>query len=188
MNEGFSGQPLTRWDNDNRKMILEEEFFYIDPGGKKWTAPKGSELNGATIPRQLWGIIGPPYVGKYRRASIVHDIHVGEGANQDVSLEHRKAADRMFYQACLSDGCSKKFAKMLYIGVRIGTWASKTKALNERDLLTPEFVDTRTTSLEEDEVTAKFWELVDSPTPQTKELDSDIDFESLDKAIEDKFS
>ena len=187
MNEGFSGQPVTRWNDDYRTMVLLEEFYYIDPDGEKWIAPVGSELNGATIPRQLWGIVGSPYVGKYRRASIVHDVHVGEGANKDVSKEHRMAADRMFYHACLNDGCSRKFAKMLYIGVRIGTLASKTKSLDDSDLSGSEFIDTRTISLEESEITSKFWKLVDSPTTQTKDLGSEIDFESLDKEIENLF-
>ncbi len=123
MKEGFSGEPLTRWSG-SRNMILEEDFYYIDPEGRKWDAPKGSCLNGATIPMALWSIIGPPYAGKYRRASVVHDVGVGELSNPDVSTEQRKKADRMFYHACRYDGCSKLFAGELYIGVRFGTWAS----------------------------------------------------------------
>lgn len=123
MKEGFSGEPLTRWKN-SREMILEEDFYYIDPESRKWNAPKGSHLNGATIPMALWNTIGSPYVGKYRRASVVHDVGVGELGNPDVSEEQRKKADRMFYHACRYDGCSKHFAGMLYTGVRLGTWIS----------------------------------------------------------------
>ena len=123
MREGFSGEPLTRWKG-SRNMILEEDFYYIDPEGRKWDAPKGSHLNGATIPMALWNIIGSPYAGKYRRASVVHDVGVGELSNPNVSAKQRKEADRMFYHACRYDGCSKHFASMMYTGVRFGTFAS----------------------------------------------------------------
>lgn len=121
----FSGYPLTRWDG-NRIMILEEDFFYIDKKGKKWLVPKKGELNGATIPRSLWCLIGPPFVGSYRRASVVHDYFVGEGNNPNVTYPKRRAADKMFYRACRTDGCSWKLSAILYIGVSVGSWASKT--------------------------------------------------------------
>ena len=33
----------------------------------------------------------------------------------------------MFYHACKTGGCKKKFAAILYIGVSIGSWASTLK-------------------------------------------------------------
>ena len=35
----------------------------------------------------------------------------------------------MINQACIFDGCSKRFAAILYIGVSIGTWASSIGSL-----------------------------------------------------------
>ena len=99
----FSGYPLTKW-HGNRIMTLEEDFYFIDDDGKKWLAPKGAEINGATIPRSLWSVIGSPYVGGYRRASVVHDYFVGEGKNPSVSFLQRRRADAMFFQACRADG------------------------------------------------------------------------------------
>ena len=127
----FSGYPLTRWKGD-RLMILEEEFFYVDKDQKKWFVPKCSELNGATIPRVLWSIIGSPYVGPYRRASVVHDYFVGEGNNPDVTYQKRREADKMFFRACRTDGCSWSFAAKLYIGVSIGSWSSKKELKQAR--------------------------------------------------------
>ncbi len=132
MKKGFSGEPLTRWKGE-REMILEEEFYYIDSHGKKWLAPINSVLNGATIPKALWSKIGSPFVGQYRRASVVHDVAVGELDNPDVTLRERKKADRMFYEACLHDNCSKKSSLILYIGVRIGTFLSVWENLFNRD-------------------------------------------------------
>ena len=67
-------------------MELLEDFWYEDPKGKRWNTPKGSTINGATIPKALWSIVGPPFVGKYRRASVIHDYAVGEGSAPDVGL------------------------------------------------------------------------------------------------------
>lgn len=125
-NGEFSGYPLTRWcSKDNRVMILKEPFYYIDSNEKKWEAPIGAYLNGATIPKILWTVVGPPFVGPYRRASVVHDYHVGEGCNQNVTFKERRDADRMFFKACITDHCSLKLATILYIGVSIGSWASR---------------------------------------------------------------
>jgi len=120
----FSGYPLTRWSG-NRLMIIEEEIFFIDQNKKKWLVPIHSEINGATIPKPLWSIIGSPYVGNYRRASVVHDYFVGEGNNPNFSYKERRAADAMFFNACRTDGCSWKLSVLLYIGVSVGSWASK---------------------------------------------------------------
>ena len=135
MKQGFSGEPLTRWKGD-REMILEEEFYYVDSHGKQWIAPVNSVLNGATIPKALWNKIGSPFVGQYRRASVVHDVAVGELDNPDVSLTERKKADRMFYDACLHDNCGKQFSLILYIGVRIGTFLSSWGSLFNKDFTT----------------------------------------------------
>ncbi|PJZ65675.1 DUF1353 domain-containing protein [Leptospira wolffii] len=126
MSKGFSGDPITKWTGE-RLMYLEEDFYYIDSNEKKWLAPKGSCINGATIPQELWSTIGSPYTGKYRRASIVHDVAVGENGNPSVTKEQRREADRMFHEACLTDGCSIRLANLLYIGVSIGTFLSKSK-------------------------------------------------------------
>jgi len=118
----FSGNPKTEWLIDNngadRNMTIIEEFWYLDPDGKKWVAPKGSVINGASIPCPLWSMIGSPYTGDYRRASIVHDVACHD------NLINRKDADVMFYHACLAGGCSFHQAKLLYAGVRIGAWSA----------------------------------------------------------------
>lgn len=120
----FSGYPLTRWKG-NRLMILQEEFSYVDKKGKTWLVPTTGELNGATIPRPLWSFLGSPFVGAYRRASVVHDYFVGEGNNPNVTYRERRSADKMFFRACRTDGCSWRFSAMLYIGVSLGSWSSR---------------------------------------------------------------
>lgn len=126
MNHGtFSGDPRTRWKTEPNKpdriMVLLDGFTFTDPKGKLWSAPEGAEIDGASIPRALWTVVGSPYTGDYRRASIVHDI-AGGAAQGDAA--HRKA-DKMFYHACRAGGCSVREAIILYLGVRIGSILNK---------------------------------------------------------------
>lgn len=123
----FRGEPKAVWlteANGDRRMRLSEAFGFTDADGTNWDAPKGYVVDGASIPRALWSLVGSPYTGDYRRASIVHDVacdhHPHDGPQ-------RKAADQMFYAACRAGGCGNAQAKLLYLGVRIGsTWAGRT--------------------------------------------------------------
>lgn len=125
-NGKFSGNPRTEWLSDlddERDMRVIEPFWYLDPDGRRWDVAAGTIINGASIPRTLWSSVGSPYTGRYRRAALVHDAAVGrEGVL-------RPEADTMFHFACLCGGCSVLQAKLLYAGVRLGTWASEQHIL-----------------------------------------------------------
>ena len=117
----FSGDPRTLWQTDpkkpDRKMSVLEDFWFIDPDEKKWLTPANYGVDGASIPRALWTLVGSPYTGDYRRASIVHDKACDDAVGNSAA---RRAADRMFFHACREGGCGIAEAIMLYIGVRIG--------------------------------------------------------------------
>jgi hypothetical protein len=130
----FSGNPKTEWLDEagaDRRMKLLEDFWYDDPSGRRWAAPAGSLIDGASIPAPLWSTVGSPYTGEYRRASIVHDI-----ACDDPNVP-RRDADRMFYLACLGGGCSKLQARLLYAGVRIGAWTPDIRVWSIEAMRTP---------------------------------------------------
>jgi hypothetical protein len=124
--EFSSDEALTAWLKEpgpDRRMRLLESFGFKDPDGNPWSVPKGYDrMDGASIPRALWSLVGSPYTGDYRRASIVHDHACDQAAGDAVK---RAAADRMFFHACMAGGCSWAFATVLYIGVRIGAWTSQ---------------------------------------------------------------
>jgi len=133
MTAAFSGDPRTLWIasplDDDRKMELIDEFWFDDRSGHRWTTPAGYRVDGASIPRALWTLIGSPYTGQYRRASIVHDKACDDAVGHP---DQRRAADRMFYEACRAGGCSKSEAAILYAGVRIGgTWSQIAPTLTE---------------------------------------------------------
>src|SRR6267143_2058901 len=89
----YSGYVEARWENDGRSMTLLSELRYTDPQGVVWIAPAGSQVDGASIPRSLWTLMGGPFEGKYRNASVLHDVAY-EQRNRPPDVY-----DRMFYNA-----------------------------------------------------------------------------------------
>lgn len=112
----FTGEVVTKWlhhDDDDRFMELMENFVFTDDNGKEWVAPQGHKINGASIPEFLWSTVGSPFVGDYRRASVVHDVEC------DLKRESHKKVHRMFYDAMLCDGVTSFRAKYMYQAVRL---------------------------------------------------------------------
>ena len=111
----YNGEPVTKWNPDGRTMTLLTELRYTDPKGNVWVAPIGSIVDGASIPRYLWSIMGGPFEGRYRNASVLHDVAYGDKKRpwQD--------CDRMFYFAMRCSGVSAVEAKtMFYALYRFG--------------------------------------------------------------------
>jgi hypothetical protein len=111
----YNGEPVTKWNPDGRTMTLLTELRYTDPTGMIWVAPIGSIVDGASIPRYLWSFMGGPFEGKYRKASVLHDVAYGDKKRpwQD--------CDRMFYYAMRCSGVSGVEAKtMFYALYRFG--------------------------------------------------------------------
>jgi hypothetical protein len=111
----YSGYPETRWHSDGRTMTLLNELRYTDPNGVVWVAPAGSKVDGASIPRTLWTFMGGPFEGRYRNASVLHDV----------AYEQKKRpwqdCDRMFYNAMRCSGVGAVEAKTMYYAlVRFG--------------------------------------------------------------------
>jgi hypothetical protein len=104
----FNGEPVTKWNPDGRTMTLLTELRYTDPNGVVWVAPIGSVVDGASIPRYLWSIMGGPFEGRYRNASVLHDVAYGE------KKRPWKDCDRMFYYAMRCGGVSGVTAKTMY--------------------------------------------------------------------------
>ncbi|MBC8129797.1 MAG: DUF1353 domain-containing protein [Rhizobiaceae bacterium] len=92
-------------------MQLLRPFAFVDDGGFTWEVPAGTVVNGASIPQVFWSF-GPPFVGDYRRASVVHDHFcvVRTRPSQDVH--------RMFHEGCLLGGVSSVRAGTMYLAVR----------------------------------------------------------------------
>jgi hypothetical protein len=89
-------------------MTLLHELSYTDPKGVVWVAPAGSVVDGASIPRSLWSFMGGPFEGKYRNASVLHDV------SYDQKQRPPRDCDRMFYDAMRCSGVGAVEAKTMY--------------------------------------------------------------------------
>ncbi len=101
----YSGYVEARWENDGRSMTLLSELRYTDPQGVVWIAAAGSQVDGASIPRSLWSLMGGPFEGKYRNASVLHDV-----AYEQKNRPH-EVCDRMFYNAMRCSGAPLESAE-----------------------------------------------------------------------------
>ncbi|UHD17641.1 DUF1353 domain-containing protein [Thiocapsa bogorovii] len=127
----FEGEVVVQWlthGGDDRDMKLLEEFAFIDSNGKRWVAPKGSVVNGASIPSALWNTVGPPFVGDYRRATVIHDV----GCDQKTAPHEE--VHRTFYFAMRADGVGWLKANTMYQAVKqFGPkWNLNTGAVSQR--------------------------------------------------------
>lgn len=110
----FEGRVVVEWlrhEGSDRRMKLVEPFAFVDDKGKRWAVPEGKEIDGASIPPLFWNSIGPPFVGDYRYASVVHDYYCG------IKTETWQATHRMFYDACVAAGVPSVKAKLMYAAV-----------------------------------------------------------------------
>ena len=108
----YDGEPVTKWNPDGRTMTLVTELRYTDPHGEVWVAPIGSVVDGASIPRYLWSVMGGPFEGKYRNASVLHDVAY------DQKNRPHEVCDRMFYHAMRCSGVSAVEAGTMYYALR----------------------------------------------------------------------
>src|SRR2546428_821027 len=108
----YSGYVEARWENDGRSMTLLSELRYTDPQGVVWIAAAGSQVDGASIPRSLWSLMGGPFEGKYRNASVLHDVAY------DQKNRPHEVCDRMFYHAMRCSGVSAVEAGTMYYALR----------------------------------------------------------------------
>jgi len=104
----FVGKVVAEWLPGGRDMKLMGDFVYVDPHGRKWIAPAGSVVNGASIPQFAWSIIGGPFEGKYRDASVIHDVACRK---KDHPWQN---AHEAFYTAMLAAGVDTLRAKVMY--------------------------------------------------------------------------
>lgn len=129
--ERFQGSVVLELLPDGRNAKLIKEFVYYDQSNVEWKAPKNSIVNGASIPRLFWTVIGGPFEGKYRSASVIHDVAC------DKRTRPWRATHEAFYKASRFAGTSEKLAKIMYAAVfHFGPrWGSNTgiRTLQSKD-------------------------------------------------------
>ena len=124
----FIGTVKTEWLEPDRKMKLLDDFAFIDPNNVTWRAPAGSVVDGASIPPIAWSLIGGPFSGKYREASVIHDVACKE-KNQSWESVHEA-----FWYAMRASGVNELKAKIMYAAVYHGgpTWEHSVSTIVPR--------------------------------------------------------
>lgn len=107
----FTGRLVAELLDDGRRVKLIEKYTYVDPSGEVWEVPAGTIVDGASIPKPFWGLIGGPFEGKYRNASVVHDYYCDE------KTRSWKKVHRMFFDAMVEAGVEQRLAKTMYYAV-----------------------------------------------------------------------
>lgn len=120
--------PLTEWLDDGRHMQLKRPFGYVQENGAEWPVPTNAIVDGASIPRVFWSLIGGPFEGLYRNASIVHDFYCDERSRP------WRQTHQMFYDGIVCSGVEEVKAKILYYAVyRFGPrWSIGPAAMLDR--------------------------------------------------------
>jgi hypothetical protein len=115
----FVGTVIAQWGDDGLDMVLMQPFEFVGPDGQRWPVPAGARVNGASIPRVFWSVIGGPFDGLYRNASVVHDYYCG------VQSRSYKAVHKVFYDAMIASGVGPSTAWLMFEAVnRFGPrWA-----------------------------------------------------------------
>lgn len=104
--------------------VLTEPLVFTGRNGTKWTAPKGTLTDGASIPHAALPLIGDRFDSRYLNAAIVHDAY-SQTDNELVTAEQYRrrswqSTHRMFFDACLTGGTPLLLAKTMYAAVLIG--------------------------------------------------------------------
>ncbi len=107
----YVGRIIAEWKDDGRRMELKAALEYIAPDGRRWRVPAGAVVDGATIPQFMWSIIGGPFEGKYRNASVIHDHFC------DIKTRRFEDVHRVFYDAMLTSDVSQSRAWLMYKAV-----------------------------------------------------------------------
>lgn len=119
----FAAEFLSGAESRGGRLVrLLEPFSYVDPFDLQWDAPSGWTVDGASIPQPLWSLVGSPFTGEYRQASVIHDCYC------DTKQRPWGAVHRVFYDAMLTSGVNGARAKLMYAAVCWGgpRWSVET--------------------------------------------------------------
>jgi Protein of unknown function (DUF1353) len=109
-------------NDDGRTFQLSAPYVFRDSKCRNWQVPEGATVDGASIPRPLWSLIGGPFEGKYRNASVIHDWFC------DRRTRPWQHVHRMFYDGMLAMGVPSAQANLMYMAVYYGgpRWSGAT--------------------------------------------------------------
>lgn len=127
-------------------------------------------VDGASIPWGLWSIIGSPWTGLYREASVTHDYYC------ETKTKDWKEIHRMFFDGMMANGVNSTQAKIMYAAVyRFGPrWAFQYKPVCKDCVAVPYYVDRFTPQFNEIEFEALKKQIMETD-PSVEQIEKDAD-------------
>ena len=180
---GFIGTVSVTWltqPGDDRDMKLNQDFSFVDAANLKWTAKKNAVINGASIPQIFWTTFGSPFIGDYRRASVVHDYFC------EVRTRPSDATHKMFYEACLTGGVAQAKAKTMYFFVRTfgPSWQTMTANLElAGKVVVPKGKKMAFTHLMTPADVSKITQWIETENPSIEAIDAEIAIRAKPAAV-----
>lgn len=86
-----------------------EDFAFRQAKGKLWKVSRGEAFDGKGWPPLLCDLVGSPYEGSFRNSALVY-----ESATQR-RTERWDEAQRMFFEASVTEGVAPQDAKVMYL-------------------------------------------------------------------------
>lgn len=96
---------------DGRKVRLVNPLAFTGVDGHPWPVDAEVIVDGASIPRVFWTLIGGPFEGLYRDASIIHDRYC------DLRSRSWRDTHRMFHSAMRCSGVGAGKARIMFYAV-----------------------------------------------------------------------
>ena len=122
---GEFGGPLRCEDLLDGDRILTFPLEYRARDGELFTICRRARINGASVPRLLWPLLGHPWSPPYGRATALHDDLYRWGGTT------RKRADALFLEAM--EACWAEYARTP--GTKPSWWAHRVKEPARRQAL-----------------------------------------------------
>ena len=110
----------------------QNDLNFIDAKTTKWTAPRDTLTDGASIPRVFIKVIGDPRSREFLNAATMHDAYCGRG-NENGQYYHVapwQSVHRMFYDGLRVGGTPATKAKLMYAAVYLAgpRWSKLRKS------------------------------------------------------------
>jgi len=122
--ESFDPAPTEKIKFDDQSEGLfrtTKEIKYRDHDGKVWSAPKGTNSDGASIPDIFVDLLGGKKNDQFLFAAIIHDAYCGYENKDSIQYQRERWEDthHMFYHACIDNGTPLLKASTMYAAVRM---------------------------------------------------------------------
>ena len=110
---GELGLKLNDADPSGRTMVLQDDFYFVDPGKLVWKADRGDITDGASIPEIFKPVVGGSFEKDFLPAAVLHDHYT----TKEHYVRTWNATALMFYQAMVVRQVPAIKAKTMYYAV-----------------------------------------------------------------------